>query len=46
LALGGDLGAVLGQGVRLRLPERHEVVTVLTCPAADGRTGFYWVRRS
>ena len=46
LAVGGSPGAVLGEGVRLRLPDASPgLLSVLTCPGEDGRAGFYWVRR-
>ena len=47
LAVGGSPGAVLGEGVRLRLSggAPGEPLVVLTCPGEDGRAGFYWVRR-
>jgi hypothetical protein len=44
----GNPGAVLGEGIRLPVdlaPGLHRI-TVRTCPAKDGRSGFYLVERT
>lgn len=43
VATGGN-GAVLGEGVTFQLPAARRL-TVLACPGAGGRAGFYLLRR-
>ena len=45
VAVGGEPGAVLGEGVRLRAGATAGPLTVLTCPDRRGRAGFYLLRR-